>query len=498
MIPITSAEHLRRIDAESIEEDGLPGSALMESAGAQAALMISELLEDRPGTLVDIFCGPGNNGGDGFVIARHLLNRNYGVRVFCTQPYDRYRGDAATMLSVLRRCGVEPTCIEAGMCEHIDEAANLIVDALLGIGTKGPARSTIAEIIEWINHASASVFSIDIASGLEADQPEPKGPAVQADITLSIGALKCSQVFYPGNLLHGHTTHTPIGFPPHRLEECSYQMPDWSELALHWPRRALDGHKGEGGKVLVLAGSPGMMGAARLCAEAALVAGASMVQVACPTQLQAQVDHPSLMTLPLEGDDLQPLIERLPWCDAVVIGPGLGSLAARWLPTLMPHLKGKATVLDADALNALAEKGDLLQHLHQEVVLTPHEGEARRLFGDIPSPGFDRLSFGSSRAHDLDCVLHLKGAPSITFGPSGEGFVNRSGGPALSTAGSGDVLAGIVGSLMARSLSSTLACLMGAHFHGKLVDDLAASGRRHGITSRCLIHQIPHSLDKEA
>lgn len=530
VIPICSAATLKQNDQLTQSEDGLPGIALMEHAGAEVARLALALCADIPQPKLRIFCGPGQNGGDGFVAARHLLHHSPWVSVLCACPLDRYRGDAKTQLAVLRKCGIEPIVLDTAILGLLKRDQDLEIDALLGTGTKGQANGLIGAVIHWLNEGRSPICSIDLPSGALADQGQQQNLQVHSTHVLSIGALKACQVFEPSASASGQTHFHPIGFPLHRNRRSPYQVIEAQDASCWLPRRKLQGHKGSSGKCLIWAGSADMMGAAILATKAALTTGAGMVKVLLPEgQRQVLLQHcPEALCIdisePEPGDKdedtaLEQLMELSKWADATLVGPGLGTTAKvrqRLCPWLSQH-RGPV-LLDADALNALSMELGLLGKdlgseqeastragqeqrsksvaetsqataIHQlkkwlgpQTLLTPHRGEAQRLlapiFGELPEAGLALMEFAQKAAQALGLQLHLKGAPALTAWSSSEVTLNSSGGPLLSTAGSGDVLAGIAAALMAQACPAAIAGALGAFIHGRCADELAKSGQR--------------------
>jgi len=478
----------------------------MESAGAEVARVALEMLSGIPYPKIHIFCGPGNNGGDGFVAARHLINRGAQVWVYTTKNQDRYLNDSLISLNVLKNMGIETITLDEKLVPQLPLSGDLIIDALLGTGTQGPLKEPIHSLIHHVNNSGLAVLSVDLVSGQDGNMKEQDWVPIQADVTLSLGALKPSQVFMPNASYSGRVQWTPLGFPRHRMMEIPWMLVESEDILPVWPRRLDHGHKGLGGKLLVWAGSRGMMGAGHLCTKAAQMAGASMVQWVCPeNQLDiAQTLNPEAMALPLPiiDDDLDVessinvILDRLSWADALVIGPGLGT-SPKTLEVMNKILAEIEIplLLDADALNLLAPLQKDRPVSKGPCIITPHRGEAQRCFGDVPSGGTDLMQWVSKIARDYNLCLHLKGPPSLTATSIGEVFVNGSGNELLSTAGSGDMLSGITGALLAMGILPPHAIFAAAHVHGLCADILKEKHGALGHNTLDLLEQLPTVLN---
>ncbi len=459
MNPVCTAAESQAADRALIDEIGVPGVVLMD----QAARVVAEVAHAlRPVGLVLVVCGPGNNGGDGWAAARWLAAWGRDVVVWPVAP--PRTADAQVFANVARRLGVREV-------EAVPAAVGLIVDALLGTGATRPPEGRFAEAIESMNGSAAPVVAVDVPSGVDADTGIAAGVAVRATATVTFGAWKRGLLAGDGAALSGEVRVADIGLGRPRSRASA---PELADVAAVWPRRAVDDHKARSGRLLILAGSESMAGAAALVARGALAAGAGLVTLATPRDALARLGAlpPEVMVRVSGMSTLE--IPALSWVlgfDAVVAGPGLGggaplpapladSLAQLWRESAKPVL------FDADAL-----LGTGAEHAGPRV-LTPHAGEAARLLG---GPVVDR--FASARALSVRGVALLKGRNTLV--DDGEHtWICRPGGTALATGGSGDVLAGVVGALLARGLDAPRAAWAGAWAHG------AAGARlREGATA---------------
>lgn len=485
---IVTAEQMRELDRRAMEERGLPGLTLMENAGrgvAEAAYRLTEITPDRP---IVVLCGRGNNSGDGFVAARHLADMGRTVEVFLAARREEISGDARESLLRLEGAGLTVRELE----DHQPAArawthAALIVDALLGTGVSGRVRGLVGELIEAINDSGRPVLAVDVPSGLDADTGEPLGMAVRARETVTMGLPKIGLFLHPGVDYSGRVTVADIGLPPDLIADSpaagDLGGQEWVRMLL--PDRPRSAHKGDFGKVLVIAGSVGMTGAACLCAEAALRVGAGLVTVGCPASLNdiLEVKLTEVMTIPLpetyerslDTRALALILEQAEEADVLAIGPGLSRQpeTAMLVRRLVARVE-KPLVIDADGLNALAGAAALLESDHAPAVLTPHPGEMGRLMGIATEKVQARRAYYTeAAANRFRSVIILKGACSLIAEAGRPLVVNPTGNPGLASGGTGDVLAGMVAGLIAQGLSPFEAAVAATYLHG-LAGDLAA------------------------
>ena len=495
MLPVVTAAEMRALDRATIDEVGIPGFTLMETAGravADAAIAMLDCTDRRgggaPGPHVAIVCGPGNNGGDGFVVARVLRGRGLDAVVYLAIEREVVQGHALAHLEVLERSSgvVRMIATPQGLDHHRDAiaGADLVVDALFGIGTLRPIEGHLAAVVTTIN-AARRRLAIDIPSGLDSDTGKTLGIAVDAHRTVTMGPLKVALVSAPGFARCGEVTTADIGIPPALIGASSVHagFVEAADVARWLPRAAPLDHKGRRGHVLVIGGAPEMRGAGRLAAVAALRAGAGLVTLASADR---EGNHPdSVMTRTLlDPADLAAALEGK---TAVVIGPGLGTheLARAWVTEVLAI--GVPAVLDADALTLMARSLDSIVGAAGPIVITPHPGEAARLLGVTPADvEADRLAAARALAAKTHAVVVLKGARTIVCdGTLGDDHcaINPTGGPALATAGSGDVLAGTIGALLAQGCAPGDAARIGVYVHGRAGDALTAIHGPRGVIS---------------
>lgn len=496
------------MDAAAMDKYGIPGAILMENAGLAVADAVWELLACSSDPRVLIVCGKGNNGGDGLVAARHLQNRGADVHVALLTAGSELAGDAAVNYRIACSMGVPLTenadgsAVRALLCR-----ADLVVDAILGTGITGEVRGVAREAIEAIRARDARTVAVDIPSGIHADTGAVLGAAVQAQVTVTFGLPKLGLVQYPGRAHCGELRVADISLP-RALLTSELLKAEWvtADLARSFlPQRPPDLHKGDAGRVLVVAGSPGMTGAAALCGTGALRAGAGLVTVACPAGVQDVIAGKCLevMTLALPQtpactlgrEALEPLLQAANRSDGVALGPGLSqhpetaALVREAVAALPVPL-----VLDADGLNALG--GDLtpLRKRAAPTILTPHPGELARLTGQtIDSIQQDRVDAARRAAAACGAVIVLKGAATVTAEPGGRVWVNATGNSGMASGGMGDVLTGIIAAFLVGGAEPVEAAVAGAHYHG-LAADMAAQADPRGLAAGDVIEALPAAL----
>lgn len=501
---------MRALDARTIAA-GTPGRVLMERAGRAGAERAQQLLGKRGG-LVLVACGRGNNGGDGFVVARLLRRRGRRVEVWLLGTPGALRGDAAEMEARWRRAGGRVRLLQseadvATFAARCRQAA-LLVDGLFGTGLNAPLTGLAAAAVEAMNGAGVPILALDVPSGLSADTGLPLGVAVRATSTVTFGLAKAGLCMPPGPQYAGALHVADIGLAPLTPEEDRQciDVLEASAVGALLPRRAAVAHKGHFGHVLIAAGSRGKLGAALLAAEAAARGGAGLTTLAVPASLQPLIEGriAEVMTaaLPDAGDglaappDAAALAGLLGNRTVVVCGPGLGQGdGPRALVASLLRTADVPLVLDADALNAVAGT-NLLAERRAPVVVTPHPGEMARLLGSGRAEvQADRLAAarGFAAAHGVTVVL--KGAGTVIAAPDGRCAISLAGNPGLASGGSGDVLAGLTGGILAQGLEPFDAACFAVFVHGRAADAIAARrGGMAGLLARDLLTEIPSAI----
>jgi hydroxyethylthiazole kinase-like uncharacterized protein yjeF len=511
---IVSAAQMQRLDGMATSRFRIPGLLLMENAGRGVVERLLHHTGDPAGRSVLVVCGKGNNGGDGFVIARHLLNRGAQVYVALAGSRRQIRGDARTNLEALlaiRRAGHPSLHILNGTSPRSlrpAAEAGLIVDALLGTGFTGELHGSYRRIVEWINTRSAFVVAVDIPSGVDAATGIVANVAVRADLTVTMLLGKIGHYVGDGRECAGIVETVDIGTPvpvSGTPRETVHRV-DAEDVAALLPRRPLRAHKYSAGKVFILAGSRAFSGAPAMAAQAAMRMGAGAVVLGIPaslhTVLARKLTEVILLPLPetadgsLSMEGLGAIEERVAWSDAVALGPGMSMQpeTAKLIRTLIARVH-RPLVLDADGLTAVAGHLPALKKRTAPTLLTPHAGELSRLIG-VPSAGVERLRVEVARraARTLHCTVLLKGAPTVTAAPSGEVYLNTTGNPGMATIGAGDVLTGMAVSLAARGLDVTRAGWCAAFLHGLAGDRVAESLGERSVMAMDIAGAIPAVL----
>jgi len=485
---VLNTEQMREADRRTIEDLGLPSIVLMENAGRQTVAAMEAAFDKLASSRVAVLCGRGNNGGDGFVVARTLAQRGVEAQVFLIGRVAEVNGDARTNLEVLGRLGM--TIVEVTDAQewelHFSQVAqcNVLVDAILGTGFRGRLTGLLETVVADINELGVPIVSIDLPTGLSADMAEVPGEAVDAAMTVTLAAPKIPLVFPPADALAGDLVIADIGIPEPivaDLEGPHLELLTRDAMRAVLPARPPESHKGDFGRVLIVAGSMGKTGAAYLAALGALRSGAGLVTVATPRSVLPIVASmgAEYMTEPLDETPAGTIdygaLDRvldIP-ADVIAVGPGLGRQpgTAAFVQGLLERA-GVALVLDADALYAFADDPDRLAGRDGvDVVITPHPGEMARLVnGTIEAVQHDRLTHAREFAAAHKVHVILKGHRTIVAGPDGRSFVNLTGNPGMATGGTGDVLTGMLAAWLAQLLDAEAACKLAVYLHGAAGD----------------------------
>jgi NAD(P)H-hydrate epimerase len=511
VIPVATAEEMRRADRRAIEALGVTGLVLMENAGRAAADALERVFGRVGGRRVVVVAGKGNNGGDGFVVARQLAGRDARVDVWLVARPEEVRGDALVNLEVLRRAGLPLSEVSdtAGL-ERLHNAlagADVVVDALLGTGVTGPATGLVADAIAAMNEAGRPVCALDLPSGLSADRGTLVGPTVRARLTVTFGLLKRGLVLYPGAELAGRIELVDLGVPREWLADgLPVALLETEDVRGVLPRRVADAHKGRFGHLLVVAGSVGKTGAAALVCLGALRAGVGLVTCALPATQQPVVAGylAEAMTEPLAetsaqtlaGKSLDRLLELAQRMDAVAVGPGVGlPPETQAMVRDLVRLVERPMVVDADALTALAGHLGLVREARGPRLLTPHPGEAARLLGErVAEIQEERIESARRLASATGAVVALKGAGTAVAAPGGDVTLNPTGNPGMATGGTGDVLTGVAGALLAQGLPPAAALRAAVYLHGLAGDRAAAERGPVGLRAGDVAEALPGAI----
>ena len=509
---IATSEQMRNIDRRAIEGVGIPGLTLMENAGKGVLAAIESVAGDVRGKNFAIVCGKGNNGGDGFVVARLLREGGAHASAFLLAKSEEVGGDAAVNLKRFVSMGGEVRELsDANVSSELGSAlgkAHFVVDAIYGTGFKGRATGPVASAIELVNSSNKTVVSIDVPSGLDCDTGRNEGPCVRASATATLALLKKGLLLYPGRRFAGEIFLVDIGIPNACVEDeqIDLELVD-NILAREWfPGREPDVHKGDCGKVAVVGGSVGLTGAVVLCSMAALRAGAGLVTAAVPESLndifEVKMTEPMTKPVPETGerslsirakDEILRLTESY---DILALGPGLSrntesaSLARAVVPSV-----GKPCVLDADGLNAFIDHQELLAECGKRLIITPHVVEMSRLCGEDPDAvSSKRVDVAKRFAEEMGIVVLLKGAPTIVAQPGGSTYVNPTGNAGLASGGSGDVLTGVIAGLLGQGLTTVQAAALGAYLHGLAADVAKEKLGEEGMIAGDVVECIPEAI----
>jgi NAD(P)H-hydrate epimerase len=511
---ILNAAQMRQADRYTIEEIGIPSLVLMENAGRQVVAAMEAAHETRLAGRVAVLCGRGNNGGDGFVVARTLIQRGIDASVFVLGSVADVRGDARINLDILGRLGV--TVVEVGDEQtwelHFSEISQctLIVDAIVGTGLTSPLGGMMETVVADVNASGIPIVAIDLPSGLSADTPHLIGDCIDASMTVTLAAPKLPLVLPPGEAQAGDVVIADIGIPSDvidSLEGPRIELLTPEQLRPLVGQRAPDSHKGDYGRVTVIAGSRGKTGAAHLAAMGALRSGAGLVTVATPGCCLPIIAAmaPEYMTEPLpegKGGSLSSgavdTVVALQH-DVIACGPGLGRDAG--VAAFVRALVDRATVplvLDADALVVLADDpGVLTGSEEREIIITPHPGEMARLIGSsVEEVQGNRIEVAGHFAATHRVYVVLKGHRTIIATPEGHVFINPTGNAGLATGGTGDVLTGMIAAWLAQLLDAEAACRLAVFVHGGAGDLAESAVGQVAMTATDVVARLGEALNR--
>ncbi|MEN1761037.1 NAD(P)H-hydrate dehydratase [Anoxynatronum sibiricum] len=507
---ILTNQQMQQVDNSAISEYMMPSILLMERAAMAVAIAGKELLalEGLAGVLV--CCGSGNNGGDGLAAARHFHEMGIPVRILLLSAPEMFTDDTLANYHMALKWGLETEFYE-DQKEQLEALENwksgrfLIVDAILGTGISRQISGRTYNVIQWINRHPSPVLAVDIPSGIHGDTGKVMAIAVDAAKTVSFGLPKVGNVSFPGAEYNGSLSVADIGLPPDLLMKTPYiaRRLSESDIADLLPDRPKNAHKGTFGSLLVIAGSIGYTGAAIMAARGALLSGTGLINIAVQESLNHIFEQTlwEAITTPLkEGEDGGFSAEGIKWMhdqksrsQAIVAGSGWGN-GKGWAEVLEGLLAQVdcPMVLDADALNLLVNRLHLLKELKLPVIITPHPGEMARLTGmSVDAVNNNRLQTALEAAKEWGVHVVLKGAGTIIASPDGEAVINSTGNEGMAKAGSGDVLAGIVGSLLAQGMQPFQAASAACWIHGKAGDVAADAIGKRSITAVDIINALP-------
>ncbi len=503
---------MQRMDQTTIQKIGIPGRILMENAGAGAARFMCRVFPDIIDNKVAVVAGRGNNGGDGFVIARHLFQKNINVKVFLLSTVDRVQGDARANLDLLFGLGIPVAEIPDENSFRKQKAAlkryDLYVDAIFGTGLNSDVRGHYRDAISFLNSLKQPVFSVDIPSGLNADNGQICGVSIQAAATATFAFPKVGHAVYPGADLTGELKIVEIGVPKQVVQQVHPRQSLLRKalLANLLEKRDPDTHKGKTGHLLIVAGSPGKTGAAAMTATTAMRVGAGLVTLGVPEGLHAvvepQVTEVMTCALPQTTDgmldelalDALKALAKDKRC--LVVGPGIGTAEeTKALIWGLLRTNKQPMVIDADGLNILSEQLGRLKSHSYPLILTPHPGEMGRLCSlsaaDIQK---NRIDHARSLATRLGAHVVLKGARTVMAHPDGSVLVNPSGNSGMASGGMGDVLTGAIAGFITQGYGPKEAVHLGVYLHGAAADYLWQHKGPFGYLATEVMNQLPDQI----
>lgn len=511
---LVTAKEMQSMDNKTIESFGLPGRILMENAGKGATEILIDKYPQIRNKKVAVIAGRGNNGGDGFVIARYLTQKNIKTTVYLLSEKKKIKGDAKANLDLLFPIEVPVIEIydEAKILKHKHELAHthVFIDAIFGTGLNSDVTGFYKHVIEFINGLDRYVFSVDIPSGLNSDTGRPCGVCIKASATATFAFPKIGHILYPGAYYTGSLNVVDIGIPPYILSDIrpAQRLLTEEMVRKKMKPRADDVHKGDAGHLFVLAGSPGKTGAAAMTSLSAMRCGAGLVSLGIPRSLNnfLEVMVKEVMTCPLTENKNGTLawssyfkiMDIIAGKKCIAVGPGLGTDAeTKDIVCKLIENTQLPVVVDADGLNCIAGNCQVLKNNHANIVLTPHPGEMARL-ADTSVENVQKNRVGCARnfAQKHGVHLVLKGAKTVIAHPDGMIFINPTGNSGMASGGMGDVLTGIIAGLIAQGYSVETAMHAGVYIHGDSADYIAKKKGRVGFLATDVMNAIPGRIDK--
>ncbi len=501
---IGTREILREIDNKTIDSFSVPGVVLMENAGrAVSNVIVNEFPDSRS---VAVFCGSGNNGGDGFVTARHLIKRGLDVKTYIRKNLKDYSGDAAVNLQILRKMGGEIIKLKKDFTNF--SQCDLLVDAIFGTGLDREVKGQYREIIEFINSLECAKISIDMPSGIDANNGNALGMAVNADATVTFVIPKLGLCVYPGVEHAGRLYVADISTPPQLEDSIPYELITRERCRNILRTRKGNSHKGTYGHLLVLAGSTGKSGAAYLCSVGAARAGTGLVTIGIPNTIAGSMEQKTteVMTDPVEdsgkgvfGMSSLDDIRRISAGKSVIAtGPGISTSGdtADFLYALLEETE-LPVVADADAITLIARNKSILRKTRHPLILTPHPGEMSRLCdtnsGNIQK---NRIGYSLEFAKRYGVFLVLKGARTIVSTPDGKLYINPTGNPGMASGGMGDILTGVIAGFLSQGYSHEESCIISVFLHGLAGDMIAEHYGSFGYLASEVADILPEAADE--
>ncbi|MEO0125854.1 MAG: NAD(P)H-hydrate dehydratase [candidate division WOR-3 bacterium] len=504
---VVNHQEMREIDQRAEKEFSIPSLILMENAGHEVVRILKDYLrKELKGYKVWVFAGKGNNGGDGFVVARYLKNEKAEVKVFLFAKEEELKGDAQKNYEIIKKIGLEIIEIKEEKFSLPFEKPDIVIDALFGTGFSGKPNPLYRKAIEFINNSDALVLSIDIPSGV-SEKGKVEDIAVKANLTVTMGLIKDSLILFPGKKYVGRLAIADIGIPNFLLEkEGDKFLLEKEDIKKIFPQRIPEGNKGTFGKVLVIAGSLGFSGAASLTALSALRIGSGLVRLASLREimpaLEAKLTEVVKIPLPQEEEGsysikVIPIIDNyLKDTDVIALGPGIGTKekTKEFLLSLLPKIE-KPLVIDADGINNLIGELAILKKMKGAAILTPHPGELGRLLNLSPQEiNENRIEVAKEFAIKYNIILVLKGAPTVIGTPEGKVFFNPTGNSGLASGGTGDVLTGFIAGLLSQGLDPLNSALSGVYLHGLCADIGVKEKTEYAFIASDILDYLPLAI----
>lgn len=511
---LADSRTIKKIDSAAMRKYGIRALVLMENAGRAVAEAVKKELEPVASKYkrVAIIAGKGNNGGDGFVAARHLMNSGVSVALFSFARVEDIRGDAGVNALAWQRMGGEINYLlskgDLKKHEYAIRHSSIIVDAIFGTGLGSPVSGLYADTIAYMNGLERKIVSVDMPSGIDASTGAVLGVAVKASLTVTMAVPKIGLYSYPGRSFAGRVVVADIGAPRELIEgeAIRWNLITEDDLKKILKIRKPESHKSTHGHMLIVAGSPGMTGAAYMAGVASMRAGSGLTTIALPESLNPIMEAKTteIMTLPVPEADgrlvstsFEKIRHALTGKSVLLIGPGIGNHPGTF--GLVEKLIDAAeipTVLDADGLNAFAGNAKGLKKCKAPLVITPHPGEAARLLKtSTVVVQSDRMGAAKELARATGATVVLKGAGTVITGPDGQFYLNPTGNPGLATAGTGDVLSGMIGGLLAQGYTPTEAAIAAVYLHGLAGDRVKEAQGEAGMMATDLLPLIPGLLN---
>lgn len=503
-------DEMRLIDKTAIEKYGIPGVVLMENAGIS---VINEIIKESSlDSKFTVICGRGNNGGDGFVIARHLFDKGFGVKVFVVGDKGGIKGDSLINFNIIKKLGVDIKEIQYDedlikLKENIIDYPH-VVDALFGTGLNKDIQGIPERVINIINKYSKHTISVDIPSGIGGNDGRVYKAAVRANKTVAFALPKCGNLIYPGAEYNGELVIADIGIPKKVIKniELKHNLVDFEVIRDNLPSRKKDTHKGNYGRANIIAGSAGMTGAAILTCKSALRTGLGLLKIYIGESLNhiMKTSVPEAITVPLQEmrkgvigiNHIERIVGDTEEASVLTIGPGCGNTAE--LSEIIKQVLANVEVpivIDADGLNVLSKNTEWLLGKKSKIITTPHLGEMSRLSGiPIEEIKNNLIKVAKEFSRKFSVIVVLKGASTIVASPEGEVFINVNGNPGMATAGSGDVLTGIITGLIAQGLEPLKAAITAVYLHGVTGDSVARDKGEYGLLAGDLVEYLPYTI----